>query len=82
VSKQVTVILGRQMRIGAVGEKKYTLTLRDDTKNACRNKTYRKVTVHMNCFRSGGILSPSDVCVVFVYLVCVTASYLCIIHLH
>jgi len=52
LSKQVTVIPGRQIRAGTVGGKKYTVTLRDDTKNACRSKTYRNVTGHMNCFRS------------------------------
>jgi len=75
VSKQVTVILGKQIRTGTVGGKKYTVTLRDDTKNACRSIIYRKENYStLELLFSVGVLSPSDICVVFVCILFVLQS--------
>jgi hypothetical protein len=78
VSKQVTLILGRRISIGTVGGEKYTVTLRNDTKNACRSKIYRKERCRThNCFLSVGITSPPDACVVFVCILYVLQSVIC-----
>jgi len=84
VSKQVTVILGRQIKTGTVGGEKYTVTLRDDTKNACRRiingkENYSTLELLSFCGCPESVRHLCCVCQDFVFL---TVSYFCIIHLH